>query len=322
MRIGTIGTGAIVADMVTNMQRTENCIVEAVYSRKEETARDFAGKFGITKTYTDLNEMFQDDAIDCIYVASPNSLHYEQAKMALQYGKHVLLEKPFTVKLSEALELVVLAKEKHLMLFEAITLVHHPNFARIKEYLSLIGNLQMITATFCQYSRKYDAFLNGELPNVFNPSFAGGSLMDINFYNLYFVNELLGKPEHLHYYASKAENGIDTHGILIMQYPDNVVCECTGSKAAAAANGIQIIGEKGYMTVGPMASFLQEVRVVRKGEPDIFHHVEENAWFHEVQSIMKYMNDENYDYCYSRLEKTLEVVEILEKARKSAGMSF
>ncbi len=322
MRIGTIGTGAIVADMVTNMQRTDNCIVEAVYSRREETARAFADKFGVSKIYTNLDAMCQDDDIDCIYVASPNSLHYEQAKKALNYGKHVLLEKPFTVKLTEAKELVTLAKEKHLMLFEAITLVHHPNFVRLKEHLPLIGNLQMILATFCQYSRKYDAFLNGELPNVFNPAFAGGSLMDINFYNLYFVNELLGKPEKLHYYAAKADNGIDTHGVLIMQYPNNVVCTCTGSKASASANGIQLIGDKGYITVGPMASFLQELRVVRKGEPDIFYHVEENAWYHEVQSIMKYMNAKDYDFCYQRLEKTLEVVEILENARKSAGMSF
>ena len=321
MRIGTIGTGSIVATMAENMNRIPGCTIEAFYSRKEEAARAFADRFGVVKTYTDLESMYHDPDIDCIYIASPNSLHYEQTKKALLAHKHVICEKPFTPTLSEALELVNLAKEKHLLLFEAITNVYHPNFEHIKKHLPLIGNLQMILCTFCQYSGKYDAFMAGELPNVFNPVFAGGSLMDINLYNIYFIAELLGKPDYIQYFAGKHPNGIDTHGILILQYPD-ILCECTASKASSAINGIQLVGNKGYMHISPSSSFLQEVRIVRKGESDLVFYEPDNPWFYELQSLMSLLNNMDYEACYKRLDKTLEVVDILERARLSAKLSF
>ncbi len=321
MRIGTIGTSTIAATMVENMHRTNGLIVTAAYSRNEDTARAFADKFGIPQIYTNLDAMCQSSIIDCVYIASPNSLHFEQAKKALSYGKHVICEKPFTPTLTEARELVALAKEKHLLLFEAITTVHHPNYNLIKTYLPLIGNLKMILATFCQYSSKYSAFLAGELPNIFNPAFAGGSLMDINLYNIYFIAELLGLPDKIQYFAGTHENGIDTHGILLMQYPD-VLCQCTASKDSFCENGVQILGDKGYMRITPSASFCQELRIVRKGQPDLIFTEPENPWYYEVQALSTLLNAYDYDTCYKRLDKTLEVVEILEKARTTANLPF
>lgn len=267
MKIGTVGTGTIVATMLENLKHFPDFSCEAVYSRREATALNFARRFQVSKTYTDLDAMCQDPDIDCIYIASPNSLHYTQARKALSYGKHVLCEKPFTVHLSEARELVRLAGEKNLLLLETITTVYHPNFAKVAELLPEIGDIQMIQGTFCQYSGKYDAFLGGALPNVFNPDFAGGALMDINLYNIYFVAALLGKPHKLQYLAAKAFNGIDTHGILSMEYP-GILCTLTGAKDCSAENGIQIIGTNGYMHITPSASFCQHLRLVCRNRPE------------------------------------------------------
>lgn len=321
MRIATVGTGSIVATMIENMRRTAFLSPEAVYSRKLETAQAFAEPFGISKLYTDFDKMCQDPDIDCIYIASPNSLHYSQTKKALLYGKHVICEKPFTPTLAEAAELVLLAKEKHLLLLEAITPIYHPNFQRIRELLPSLGTLRLASATFCQYSRKYDAFASGALPNVFNPAFAGGSLMDINLYNLYFMTALFGTPDVLQYFAGKHENGIDTHGILFLQY-QNMLCQCTASKDSDASNGIQLIGDKGYMHITPSASFCQSLHVVYHDKTELTFTEPECAWYYETQALSDIVGTLDYDTCYRQLDQTLTVVSLLEKARKSAGLPF
>lgn len=321
MRIGTIGTGFIVSYILDNIRDAEGITCEAVYSRSEEKGRQLAEKYGVKKVYTDLDAMCADPDIDFIYVASPNSLHYAHTKKALEYGKHVLCEKPFVPTAAQARELIALAKEKHLLLFEAITTIYHPHRPWIRDHLKDVGNLQMISATFCQYSTRYERFLAGETPNVFNPAFAGGSLMDINLYNIYLVASLLGRPDRVEYFAGKHENGIDTHGVLILQY-GNVICQCTGAKNTWCENGIQIMGDKGYMQIGPMGSNCQHIRLVRRGQEDVTLSLPQEQWYYEVREWARLGRELPYEECYENLELSLTVVEILEKARESAGIVF
>lgn len=186
MRIGTVGTGFITNYILDNIEKTDGISCHAVYSRNEDSARRLAEKYHIEKTYTDYERMLSDDSLDFIYIASPNSLHYSQTKSALEHGKNVICEKPFTVTAAEAVELIRLAKENHLFLFEAITTLHQPGFHWVRKNISLLGSIKMISLTFCQYSSRYDSLISGKLPNVFNPEFAGGALMDINLYNIHF----------------------------------------------------------------------------------------------------------------------------------------
>lgn len=321
MRIGTIGTGFITGYMLDQIARVEGISCEAVYSRTEEKGSALAEKYGVRKVYTELEAMLEDPDVDFVYVASPNSLHFAHVKMALNAGKHVLCEKPFVPTAAQARELIDLAKEKHLLLFEANTTLYHPQYAWVREHLKDVGQLQMITATFCQYSSRYDLLKAGEMPNIFNPAFAAGALMDINVYNISFVAGLLGRPDQVEYFAGKHENGIDTHGILLLRY-GNVICQCTGAKNTWCDNNVQIMGDKGYMHIGPMSSNCQNVRLVRKGQEDVVLALPENQWFYEVQTLAKLGNEEAYDVCYRNLETSLIIVEILEKARESAGIQF
>ena len=219
MKIGTIGTGNIVTWVMTEAVRVTGVTYEAVCSRKEETGRALAERFGVGKVYTKLEDMLADPEIDWVYVASPNSLHYAQTKAALESGKHVICEKPFAPTRAQAEELAALAEKKGLFLFEGITTLFLPHFARIREKLAEIGPVRQVSCTFCQYSSKYDALKAGQTPNVFNPAFAGGALMDINLYNLYFVYGLFGMPEELAYHARRHENGIDLGGVAVLEYP-------------------------------------------------------------------------------------------------------
>ena len=336
MKIGTIGSGFIVRTILSKVAVTEGIQCAAVYSRSYETGRKLADEFGVDKVYTDLDGLCGDPELDFIYIASPNSLHYQHVKKALENGKNVLCEKPFVPTGREARELIALAKEKGLYLFEMITTLYHPHFAWVKERMGAVGKLQMVDASFCQYSSRYDTLMAGEQTNIFDPNFKTGSLMDINVYNIYLVVALLGKPDRVEYFAAKHENGIDLHGTVVLQYGD-VICQCVGAKDTMRENSVHILGDKGYIQITPGAGNLRTVRLVCRGDQDAGPtgnnvrdkgkdrnelELPEDQWFYEIQAISRLVAEGNKEQCYRNLEIAQTVAEVLEKARESAGMPF
>ena len=321
MNLCAIGTGAITASMLAEFARSQVLHCTAVYSRKEETGRAMANRFGIQKVHTDFDAMLADPTIDMVYVASPNCFHYRQARAALLAGKHVLCEKPFAPTVAEADELIALAKQKGLFLFEAITTAHHPHYGLVKENLPRLGRLKAVSGMFCQYSSRYPALLAGKASPVLDHAFAGGALMDINLYNIHFMVGLFGRPEHVQYYPNRHETGVDTSGLLLLEYPD-FVCQCVGAKDSAAANGVQIVGEDGYLTVGPSASNCQKLTVQPRGAGAEEWALEENPWYYEVQDIGRIIDRGDLAFCHAALETTRDVVWVLEQARKFAGFDF
>lgn len=321
MNLCAIGTGAITKSMLAEFQRSDVLRCTSIYSRKEETGKAMAEQFGLERVYTSMEEMLSDPAIDMVYVASPNSIHYSQTKAALLAGKHVICEKPFAPTVAEANELIALAKEKGLFLFEAITTAHHPHYGFVKENLPKLGKLKMVTATFCQYSSRYPALLAGKPSPVLDHAFAGGALMDINLYNIHFVVGLFGAPKGVRYFPNRHETGVDTSGILVLEY-DSFLCNLLGAKDCAAQNGVQIIGEDGHMIVTPSSSNCQAVELNLRGQDSAKVHLPENPWYHEVQDIGRIVAAGDYAFCYQALNTTRNVVEVLQKARADAGFDF
>ena len=321
MNLCAIGTGAITKSMLSEFNRSDVLRCTAIYSRREQTGRAMAEEFGIEKVFTSMEQMLADPSIEMVYVASPNSIHYSQAKAALLAGKHVICEKPFAPTVAEADELIALAKEKHLLLFEAITTAHHPHYGFVKENLPKLGKLKLVSATFCQFSSRYPALLAGKPSPVLDHAFAGGALMDINLYNIHFVVGLFGPPKQVRYFPNRHETGVDTSGMLVLEYED-FLCQCTGAKDCAAQNGVQIIGEDGHMIVTPSSSNCQTVELNLRGKEGVSVYLPENPWYHEVQDVGRIVAAGDYNACYQALETTHNVVEVLEKARKYAGFDF
>jgi predicted dehydrogenase len=321
MNLCVIGTGAISRSMLAEYSRSEHLHCKAIYSRNAQTGKAMADEFGIETVYTSLEEALQDPTLEIFYVASPNSIHYSQTKAALLAGKHVICEKPFAPTVAEAEELIALAKEKHLLLFEAITTAHHPHYRFIKENLPKLGKLKIVTATFCQFSSRYPALLAGNPSPVLNHAFAGGALMDINLYNIHFAVGLFGAPEKVRYYPNRHESGVDTSGILVLEYKD-FLCQCIGAKDCSARNGVQIVGENGYMEVTPSSSNCQTVELNIRGQEQVSVCLPENPWYYEVQDLGRIIAAGNYDAVYGSLEITRNVVAVLEEARAFAGFGF
>ena len=265
--------------------------------------------------------MLADPDIELFYIATPDSLHYAQTKAALLAGKNVLCEKPFVPTVAEADELIALAKEKHLFLFEAITTAHHPNYALAKQYLDDIGSLRIVSCTFCQYSSRYDAFMNGQTPPVFDPAYCGGALMDLNIYNIYFVVGLFGDPKAVHYYPNRHANGIDTSGILILEYP-NFVCQCTAAKDSSAHNSAQIIGTEGSILIEPGSNNCQKLVVTRKGKEPYISEISDTPWWFEVLGISNFLIVPQDAVKERRIRAMRSAVAVLEAARKNAHLDF
>jgi len=322
MKIGTIGSGVIVRSLMDAVVATEGISFEAVYSRSEQSGRELADAYGVKKVYTRLDDLMNDPEVNFIYVASPNSLHYGHAKIALEHGKNVICEKPMTPEKHLAEELVQLAREKNLVLIDAVPTAFLPNFQIVREQLAKIGQVKLVMCNYSQYSSRYDKLLAGEVTNAFSLDFAGGCLQDINFYNVYFTVALFGKPEHAVYYPNLYNGQIDTSGIVILKYP-GFVSSCAGAKDTWGVNFAQIEGEKGYIYIKDGSNGIVEVRVVTKTSDETFNEQPNpDRWFYEIQALPKLVNSGEPEAMTSRLDTMLDVIGVLESARKQAGIFF
>lgn len=322
MKIATIGTGFIVDTFISALDDIEGAACVAMYSRKKDTARPLAEKHDVSKIYTEIDLMLADEEIDFIYVASPNSLHYEYARKALLANKHVICEKPFASNSTELNSLTKLAKERQLFLFEAITTIHLPNMELIKEQVAKLGQIKFIQCNYSQYSSRYDKLLAGEITNVFNPAFSGGTLMDINIYNLHFVMHLFGEPTSTSYTANLHTNGIDTSGVLVLQY-DNFIASCVGSKDANGMNFALIQGERGYLHVEQGANGCRNIVIHEGDEVKEFNlQTNDNLLYYELVAFKKMYESQDLNGCYDLLTYSSSVMNVLDNARQSAGIVF
>ena len=323
IRLGTIGSGPIVHSILNGVRQTEGICCVAVYSRSRERGQALAETCGVTRVYTDMEEFLADEEMNFVYVATPNLLHYEQTKRALLAGKHVICEKPFCVRENQVQELMDLAKEKGLFLVEAAPTTFLPNYEILKRELPRIGRIRLVQSNFSQYSSRYDDLLRGELPNIFNPQYGGGCLMDINFYNVYLNTALFGRPERAVYYPNFfGEFRVDTSGILMLQYKD-FVSENTGAKDTWGVNAFQIQGEKGYIYVEGGSITCSSVRVVTR-DSDETYNAQENIdrWAYEVRNLTPLLLADDHEAIRERQRITLDTVHVMEQARREAGIWF
>ena len=184
IRFAVVGTNWITKQFVDAAHETGKYKLTAIYSRSLEQAQAFAKDYPVEHLFTSLDELAQSPDVDAVYIASPNSLHFPQTRLFLSHKKHVICEKPLASNLQEVEAAIALAKENNVVLFEAFKTASLPNFLLLKETLAKVGKLRKAFINYCQYSSRYQRYLDGENPNTFNPAFSNGSIMDIGFYCL------------------------------------------------------------------------------------------------------------------------------------------
>lgn len=322
MRLATIGSGVIVEQFLDACQKVKGVELDAVYSRTLEKGQGLASKFGIEKVYTDLAEMLRDDAIDTIYVASPNSLHFEQTKHILEAKKNAIVEKPFTSHDRESKILIDLADKNGCYLFEAMSIHDMPNLTLLKEKMKLIEPIKWVELSMAQYSSKFSAFKAGELPNVFNPAYSGGALMDLNIYHLNFILDCFGEPVSMKYDPQLHANGIDTSGLLIMDYPNCKVTSVATKDSYGRPSGV-FHGEKGMIEFTDGINGLRSFTLWQGHEKELINvQTETNRLVYEVQAFERIFSTKNVTEMKERLAFTHKVMVYLTQLRSDSGLKF
>lgn len=316
MKLTVVGTGKIVEEALPIITATNGIQVQALVStpRSQEKAKALADHYRIQNLYTDLEEALTNPNTDTVYVATPNHLHYEMTKAALLAGKHVICEKPFTLKEAQAQELAQLAKEKKLILLEAITNLYLENFAVLKEELTNLGDIKIVDCNYSQYSSRYDAFKDGVIAPAFDPEKGGGALRDLNIYNIHLVVALFGEPTSVDYLPNM-ERGVDTSGILILDYTDFKVV-CIAAKDCSAEVRTTIQGNKGSMIVAGESNTLPQVQVTENGiEPRVINkNGSEHRMAAEFRVFQAIIDERDFERAQEALDHSLKVMKVLDLA--------
>lgn len=319
MKIGIVGSGFIIKDCLEAIKESNKIEVVSICVRENslDKARKFMDEYSIPKVYTDYEEFLEDREIEFVYIGIINSLHYSYAKKALEHNKNVICEKPFTENSEELKELIEIAKEKRLYLFEAITTIHLENFDYIKENISKIGEIKIVQCNFSQYSSRYDKYKNGEVLPVFDPKLNGGALYDINIYNIHLVAGLFGEPKNIEYFGNKGFNGVDTSGILMLDY-DKFKAVCIGAKDSGSPNFIIIQGDEGYIKINSATNLIENIEVsFNKKVDEINNNVYNNRMTREFLNFKNIFDTDNFIEMEKFLNHSFLVMKMLEKAKKS-----
>ena len=323
MKLGIVGAGMIVKDFLTMTPLLPEIELKAITGTPHgiDNLEKLQMQYGIDRVYTDIDECLANEEIDTVYVAVPNHLHFAFAKKALEAGKNVICEKPFTLNLAELEELAELAQTKQLILLEAITNQYMMNYQKIKEAVPTLGEIKVIECNYSQYSSRYDAFKAGEVLPAFNPKFGGGALMDINIYNIHFVVGLLGAPSSVKYLAN-IEKDIDTSGILILNYPDTKVV-CIGAKDSTATIRSTIQGTKGSVIVNGATNVLDNFDIESKAGIENFDFKQNShRMYEEFKAFQRIIAEKDLKEVALRLQHSEEVLRVVEQALADAHIQL
>ncbi|SCY31925.1 Predicted dehydrogenase [Microbacterium sp. LKL04] len=244
LRWGILATGGI-AHAFTADLKTAGLTVTAVGSRRSESAQEFAAKYGIPRSYGSYDELVADPEVDIVYIATPHSHHLACAALALEHGKHVLIEKPLTLDADQAVAIRDLAADHGLLAMEAMWTRYLPHMVRLREILAagVIGEVRVLSADHTQNLPTDPDHRLNEL------ALGGGALLDLGIYPVSFAWDVLGAPAEILATAQLGETGADTDVAISVRHASGGVSSLLTSMRGAGANAAQIVGTKGRIEI-------------------------------------------------------------------------
>lgn len=287
IRLAVVGTNWITRQFVDAAHESGCYRLTAVYSRTLEQAQTFANDYNVEHLFTDLEAMAKSEAIDAVYIASPNALHAPQSILFLNAKKHVICEKPLASNIREVEAAIACARVNQVVLFEAFKTASLPNFIALQQALPKVGKIRKVLLNYCQYSSRYQRYLDGENPNTFNPAWSNGSIMDIGFYTLASAVALWGQPHAVQATASLLDSGVDAHGAVLMNYGDFDVT-LLHSKVSDSVIPSEIQGEEGSLVIEKISECQKISFVPRGGTPqDLSQPQHINTMLYEAEAFAR-----------------------------------
>lgn len=312
----TIGSNFIVENILKTVVKMDGYNYYGAYSRSIEKADYLKDKFGAEKSFDNLDKMLEDEKIDFVYIASPNSLHYKQAKMCLLANKNVICEKPFFTNTKELDDLIKISEKKNLFLFEAISIKYLPSLGILKNLLGQIGKISTCMINYSQYSSRFDKYKAGIVENIFKSEFSAGALADLGIYNLHLIYELFGMGEEFSYFGNINDYGVDIGGSGLISY-GNFSVSFTNAKDSKSENYIIIQGEEGYIKVYGNIQEAEKIEIFKEGKSEFIDiKKERDLYFYEFDFFREIFENKDYESSKEKLNESRDVLKMFEKLKK------
>ena len=312
-----VGCGAIASELAQAMEK-EGRRLYGVANRTYENAVRFGEKYGIPKVYRSIGDVFTDDHVDIVYISTPHNTHSDYINQALAHGKHVLCEKSITLNDGELERAVALAKDHGRVLAEAMTIYHMPLYKKLREIADegLLGPLRMVQLNFGSY-KPYDM-----TNRFFNPSLAGGALLDIGVYALSFARWFMSEaPDQITSQMKPAPSGVDEQaGILLMNGAGEMAAIALTLHAKQPKRGT-VAFDKGYIEIYeyPRADRAVIIYTEDGGQEVVELGNRADALRYEIRDMENAVAGKTNEM---RLDYSCDVMRIMTELRRGWGVSY
>lgn len=313
MKLGILGAGGIASTMAKTVAGMKDVEAYAVAARDLERARVFAQKYEVKKAYGSYEEMLADDEVELVYIATPHSHHYLHAKMCLEAGKNVLCEKAFTVNAEQAQKLFDLAKEKKLLITEAIWTRYMPSRKMINDIIEsgVIGEVTAVTANL--------SYTVSHVERIRKPELAGGALLDVGVYPINFASMVLGDKVKDVKATAIFQNGVDILDSIAMVFEGErmATLQC-GAREISDRMG-SIFGTRGYMQVQNINN-PEKITVFDTEHKEVASYVvpeQISGYEYEVESCMEAIQEGKLECPEMPHAETIRIMKIMDDIRKS-----
>lgn len=319
MKFSILGPGGIAEKMAETIQKLDGVEAYAVASRSMDRAKAFADKWGFEKAYGSYEELVKDPEVELVYIATPHSHHYEYAKLCLEHGKPILVEKAFTVNAKQAEEILALSKEKQLLTAEAIWPRYMPSRKMVDDLIAegVIGEPTAILSNF--------GFPLTHVNRMANPELAGGALLDLTVYPI--TSALMtfhGEVVDLKASAVMSPEGVDWMDEITLTFDDGKMAVLHGNMLSATNIDSVVLGTKGYMEIQTVNNY-EEIRVYDKERQLLgTYPVPEQITGYEYEVLAcKKALEEGWIECPEMPHKEiLRVMKLMDQAREQWGLKF
>jgi predicted dehydrogenase len=320
LRWGIMGPGGITITFVQDC-RLVGIEFAAVGSRSTDRANAYASKYSIPKAFGSYEELVADPDLDVIYIATTHNAHFENAKLALSAGKHVLLEKPFTLDANQAKALAALAAEKDVFLMEAMWTRFLPNhvalFSKIQE--DLIGNPLYVLADHNQFIPRERA------ARLHDSALGGGSLIDLGIYPISFAHRVFGKPESIKASASLMPGNIDESVAAIFEYSGGRQSLVHSSLRVNGPIRAYVLGDKGRVELEKPFYEHSAFTIYDMDDKAIFRYdgnIEGRGMQFQALEVEKCIRAGLRQSPIMSLDETVEIMEVMDQIRQQTGIEY
>lgn len=319
MKFAILGPGGIARKMATAAKALPEVELYAVGSRTYERAKAFAEEWGFEKAYGSYEEMLSDPQVELVYVATPHSHHYRYAKMCLEHGKHVLVEKAFTVNARQAEELIRMSEEKGLLLAEAIWTRYMPSRKMIDDLVEsgVIGKVTSLTANL--------GYVLPHVKRLQEPELAGGALLDLGVYPINFALMVFhGQVAKVTSTAVLSPKGIDWMNSITLTFEDGRMAVLHSNMLAQPDRMGIINGDKGYMEIQNVNN-CENIRVYNLDrELTASYSVPKqiNGYEYELISCVKAVQEGRVECPEMPHSEILRVMRLMDGIRAEWGMKY